>query len=245
MKREYQQRIKRVLSVLLTVVVLLTTSGFGNISIKASAAEVCTHVHDENCGYVEAQEGEPCTHICTEESGCITNIEETNCTHIHDEACGYRAAVDGQTCTHTCEYCEDDTDMDNSLYNIDPLREEDVDTDENEEDGEQTSGRTEIKYEKLEGYTFSINLNIELSEDLKDVYDSIEDITDYPTSDATSKNITGVKVYCGAQSEDAACETLDNCEIVVSGENGTIGGIPVYIRENTGSLATGGEGTGE
>lgn len=207
MKREYQQRIKRVLSVLLTVVVLLTTSGFGNISIKASAAEVCTHMHDENCGY--------------------------------------KADVDGQTCTHTCEYCEDDTDMDNSLYNIDPLREEDVDTDENEEDGEQTSERTEIKYEKLEGYTFSINLNIELSEDLKDIYDSIEDITDYPTSDATSKNITGVKVYCGAQSEDAACETPDNCEIVVSGENGTIGGIPVYIRENTGSLATGGEGTGE
>ena len=178
MKREYQQRIKRVLSVLLTVVVLLTTSGFGNISIRASAAEVCTHVHDENCGYVEAQEGEPCTHICTEESGCITNIEETNCIHIHDEECGYKADVDGQTCTHTCEYCEDDTDMDNSRYNIDPLREEDVDTDENEEDGEQTSERTEIKYEKLEGYTFSINLNIELSEDLKDVYDSIEDITD-------------------------------------------------------------------
>ena len=285
MRQEYQQRFKRVLSIILTVVVLLTTIDFGSISMKVSATGTCTHVHDDTCGYVEAQDEAPCTHVCTVQSGCITSQEETNClhvhdedcggeencnhqcsietgcitvkestlcVHVHDENCGYKAAVEGQLCTHTCEYCAgdnddsdnddpDNSDLEDNLYNIAPVSGEGENAGENGNGGEQTSEGTEIKYEKLEGYTFSININIELSAELKDLYDSIQDIPDYPSEDASSKNITDVKVYCGATFGEECYEILKR-DIVVSGSTGTISDIPVYIRENTGSLAMGGNG---
>ena len=97
MRQEYQQRFKRVLSIILAVVVLLTTIDFGSISMKVSATGTCTHVHDDTCGYVEAQEEAPCTHVCTVQSGCITSQEETNCLHVHDEDCGGE-----ENCNHQC-----------------------------------------------------------------------------------------------------------------------------------------------
>lgn len=68
---------------------------------EAVDAGECTHVHDENCGYVEAKE---CGHEHDENCGYA---EAKECEHVHDENCGY--AETGE-CVHVhdedCGYAE-------------------------------------------------------------------------------------------------------------------------------------------
>lgn len=60
--------------------------------VPASAFAEGEHVHDSECGYVEAVAGSPCTHECGEDC--------SPCTHEHDAECGYTAAVEGAPCTY-------------------------------------------------------------------------------------------------------------------------------------------------
>lgn len=62
----------------------------------------CTHIHDETCGYTEADPA-ACTHQCTEASGCVT--QALLCPHVHGDACGYAPAVEASPCAYTCEAC--------------------------------------------------------------------------------------------------------------------------------------------
>lgn len=116
------------LSLLLSFAMLLSMMG-----TTALAAEATPHVHNEECGYVEAVDGVPCTHQHNEECGfmevaeevpCDMDCTDTNgdgltdhaegcayipaaegasCNHQHDEACGYVEAVEGKPCTFTAE----------------------------------------------------------------------------------------------------------------------------------------------
>ncbi len=95
-------------------------------------------------------------------------------------------------------------------------------------------GGTNKKYEKLEGYTFSVSIPLALSDELKNLYDNLDNIDDFP------KTITGVKVYCGDSM--GKYETIEDAQMVISGQTATIMGIPVYIEEGTGSMASGGTG---
>lgn len=69
---------------------------------------LCEHhpEHTGDCGYAEAVEGQPCTHIHDDQCGYVgggsTAIE---CTHVHDEECGYVKAVEGKSCQFVCAVC--------------------------------------------------------------------------------------------------------------------------------------------
>lgn len=95
--------------------------------LEAIEEHECTHVHDEICGYTEAQ---ACTHVHTEECGengesCIHEhdetcgyIEEQTCTHEHDETCGYIDASEGSPCAFVCDICteiEDENTSENTI----------------------------------------------------------------------------------------------------------------------------------
>ncbi len=65
-------------------------SGCNHVCTEESGCIVknCTHsLHDEDCGYVQAQDEQPCN-------------------HVHDEDCGYAPAVEAQPCTFQCQLCE-------------------------------------------------------------------------------------------------------------------------------------------
>lgn len=79
--------------------------------VEAVEGHECMHEHDENCGYLEAQDEVPCDKGCSEldengavihEEGCAYRqaVESQECTHEHNEACGYIEAVEGQPCNH-------------------------------------------------------------------------------------------------------------------------------------------------
>ncbi|MDY2968697.1 MAG: InlB B-repeat-containing protein [Butyricicoccus pullicaecorum] len=51
------------------------------------AEETAEHVHDAECGYVEAEAGSPCTHEHDENCGYIPAVEGSPCTHEHTEDC--------------------------------------------------------------------------------------------------------------------------------------------------------------
>ena len=74
--------------------------------VEAVAGHDCGHTHDGTCGYVEAVTGHDCGHVHDETCG----EDGTACSHIHDESCGYVEAVAGQPCGHvhdgTCGYVE-------------------------------------------------------------------------------------------------------------------------------------------
>lgn len=89
--------------------------------LEDSDPTICFHLHDENCGYVEAVEGHECMHEHDESCGYIDKQEEVPCdmgcmdmdekgTVIHAEGCAYRQAVEGQECSHlhdeACGYVE-------------------------------------------------------------------------------------------------------------------------------------------
>lgn len=85
---------KKLLSLLLAFTMVLSYVPMG-----ARAEEVCTHhVHDENCGYVEAVKGSDCAHQCTD--SCVT-VDVTNCIHDHEaEGCPYTPAVEAAACDY-------------------------------------------------------------------------------------------------------------------------------------------------
>ena len=80
---------------------------------------ICGHVHDEDCGYVEAVEGAPCSHenedgTYTCAPGADSGDVDVNKATPHDadyvcdhsDGCGYTEEVEGVPCTHSCELCE-------------------------------------------------------------------------------------------------------------------------------------------
>ena len=84
--------------------------------VEAVEGQLCTHVHDGNCGYQEPTEEIPCDKGCTDDDGdgnidhqegCAYQLAmaEQPCTHVHNEDCGYVEAVEGQPCTFVCEIC--------------------------------------------------------------------------------------------------------------------------------------------
>lgn len=71
---------------------------------------LCEHhpEHTEDCGYAEAVEGQYCTHIHDDECGYVGGGSITiECTHVHDEECGYVEAVEGKPCRFVCKICDE------------------------------------------------------------------------------------------------------------------------------------------
>ena len=84
--------------------------------VEAMEGQLCTHVHDGNCGYQEPTEEIPCDKGCTDDDGdgnidhqegCAYQLAMAGqtCTHVHNEDCGYVEAVEGKPCTFVCESC--------------------------------------------------------------------------------------------------------------------------------------------
>ena len=128
---------RRLFSLLLTGAMLLSMCPPG-LALEAEAGGLCPH-HQEHsfevCGYVEAVEGQPCGHVhdgdcgfveAAEEILCDMDCSETGedgqiihgegcgyapeaegspCQHEHDELCGYAEAVEGQLCGYVCRIC--------------------------------------------------------------------------------------------------------------------------------------------
>ena len=125
---------KRFISFLTAVAMVLTMMPQMSFVAHAHEHEQCEHhIHNEECGYVEASEGTPCTHthdadcgyiaaveevLCectqTDENGALQHTEncgyaapaeEVQCGHSHDENCSYTPAVEAQACTFSAEDC--------------------------------------------------------------------------------------------------------------------------------------------
>ena len=94
-----KENLKRVLSMLLVVTMLLQ---YVPMTTFATAEDnLCDHhtVHDEDCHYAAAREEEPCTHECGEECAQA-------CVHAeHDDLCGYAEAVEAHECHFVCVEC--------------------------------------------------------------------------------------------------------------------------------------------
>ena len=50
-------------------------------------AEMSSHIHDAECGYVEAVAGSPCNHVHDESCGYVAAVEGSPCTHVHSDEC--------------------------------------------------------------------------------------------------------------------------------------------------------------
>lgn len=50
-------------------------------------AEMPSHIHDAECGYVEAVAGSPCNHVHDESCGYVAAVEGSPCTHVHSDEC--------------------------------------------------------------------------------------------------------------------------------------------------------------
>ena len=85
--------------------------------VEAVEEQSCSHVHDELCGYSEPAEEIACSMECADTDGdgaadhaekcAYTPVAEGHpCEHVHDEICGYVKAVEG----HPCKY-EADAEM--------------------------------------------------------------------------------------------------------------------------------------
>lgn len=77
--------------------------------MEAMEGQPCGHVHDGDCGYVEAAEEIPCDMDCNETGedsqiihaeGCgyVPEVAGVPCQHEHDGECGYVPADPGQPC---------------------------------------------------------------------------------------------------------------------------------------------------
>lgn len=107
-KRFRKRDSRRVLAALLCAC-MLTPSCIDAIQARAlEGAGLCEHhtVHDELCGYQEAQEGEPCAHEHDESCGYVPGEEGTacdlNCPVVHAEGCAYTSAVEEIPCDMGC-----------------------------------------------------------------------------------------------------------------------------------------------
>lgn len=74
-------KIKELTSALLSIILAVSLCisfvpawAYGDSSSNATSSEVCSHQHDESCGYQEGIEG--------------------SCKHVHDESCGYSTKTD-------------------------------------------------------------------------------------------------------------------------------------------------------
>lgn len=74
-------KIKELTSTLLSIILAVSLCisfvpawAYGDSSSNATSSEVCSHQHDESCGYQEGIEG--------------------SCKHVHDESCGYSTKTD-------------------------------------------------------------------------------------------------------------------------------------------------------
>ncbi|MCI8341607.1 MAG: fibro-slime domain-containing protein, partial [Firmicutes bacterium] len=69
---------------------------------------LCKHhpIHDETCGYVEAQEGQPCSHVHDESCGYQAACEEVpcdkGCVVSHNDECSYKEAAEEIPCNMDC-----------------------------------------------------------------------------------------------------------------------------------------------
>lgn len=116
--------IKRILSVILTLTILLSLCPpYAPVSAEPEYDGFCVHhpAHTAECGYGEAVKGQPCTHVHDESCGYAEAAEEIPCDMEcpdvdgdgiadHIDGCAYRPAAEGSPCTHThdetCGYVE-------------------------------------------------------------------------------------------------------------------------------------------
>lgn len=116
--------IKRILSVMLTLTILLSLCPpYAPVSAEPEYDGFCVHhpAHTAECGYGEAVKGQPCTHVHDESCGYAEAAEEIpcdmECTDMdgdgiadHAQECAFLPAAEGSPCTHThdetCGYAE-------------------------------------------------------------------------------------------------------------------------------------------
>ena len=107
-KRFRKRDSRRVLAALLCVCMLIPSCIDAMQARALEGAGLCEHhtVHDETCGYQEAQEGEPCTHEHDENCGYMPGQEGTacdlDCPVVHAEGCAYTSAVEEIPCDMGC-----------------------------------------------------------------------------------------------------------------------------------------------
>ena len=82
----------RVLAWILTMAMVLSMTPVTALAEEITQPAGCTHIHDENCGYVEAVAEVPCDKECTDTDG------DGVIDHVED--CAYTPAVEGQPCNH-------------------------------------------------------------------------------------------------------------------------------------------------
>ena len=108
-----------VMSLCLVANLLPMTAFSAESEVPPTVSGVCGHVHNEECGYIEAVEGVPCSH--QNEHGSYScapildsdDISDNDATPSdadyvcdHSDGCGYVEAVEGADCTHSCELCD-------------------------------------------------------------------------------------------------------------------------------------------
>ncbi len=108
-----------VMSLCLVANLLPMTAFSAESEVPPAVSGVCGHVHNEECGYIEAVEGVPCSH--QNEHGSYScapildsdDISDNDATPSdadyvcdHSDGCGYVEAVEGADCTHSCELCD-------------------------------------------------------------------------------------------------------------------------------------------
>ena len=116
--------IKRILSVILTLTILLSLCPpYAGVSAEPAYDGFCVHhtEHTGECGYRGAVKGQPCTHVHDESCGYAEAAEEIPCDMEcpdadgdgiadHIDGCAYRPAAEGSPCIHThdetCGYVE-------------------------------------------------------------------------------------------------------------------------------------------
>ena len=104
---------KRLLSVALAAALVCQLFGLPVLALGVSdtvGSSGCTHVHNETCGYIQAEEGTPCKHtlgVHDDTCGYSVGTEEIPCDMYcrggdnHAEGCAYRPAQEGMPCGHT------------------------------------------------------------------------------------------------------------------------------------------------
>ncbi|MDD6632106.1 MAG: Ig-like domain-containing protein [Lachnobacterium sp.] len=91
--------LSRVLAWMLTIAMVMPIAPAVVVAEENSQTSVCTHIHDLNCGYVEAVAEVPCDNECIDMDGdgVIDHVEDCAytpaveglpCNHVHDENCG-------------------------------------------------------------------------------------------------------------------------------------------------------------
>ncbi|BDF04069.1 hypothetical protein [[Clostridium] hylemonae] len=80
---------KRLLSVALAAALVCQLFGLPVLALGVSdtvGSSGCTHVHNETCGYIQAEEGTPCKHTLG----------------VHDDTCGYSVGTEEIPCDMYC-----------------------------------------------------------------------------------------------------------------------------------------------